>query len=167
MGRESEGCRVFVIIIETIKMEEKFYIQLFEDKQVRIVWDEEKEKYYFAVADIVEILTESKDVKQYIKRMRARDPELNSKWGTICTPVEMIAPDGKPRMTNASDLEGRGLSFHRRLMKDTHELSRNSFRKRKVFEAYQIVNIFLQSYPLSSRACPEYVQSYPILMRAV
>ena len=38
--------------------------------------------------------------------MRARDPELNSKWGTICTPFEMIAPDGKPHMTNASDLEG-------------------------------------------------------------
>ena len=71
-----------------------------------MVWDAEKEKYYFAVADIVEIVTESKDVKQYIKRMRARDLELNSKWGTICTPVEMIAPDGKPHMTNASDLEG-------------------------------------------------------------
>ena len=54
----------------------------------------------------IEILTESKDVKQYVKRMRARDPELNSKWGTICTPVEMLAPDGKSRKTNAADLEG-------------------------------------------------------------
>jgi len=87
-------------------MNENFAIQFFEGKQVRIVWDPVKEKYFFAVADIVEILTESKDVKQYVKRMRARDPELNSKWGTICTPVEMIAPDGKPHMTNASDLEG-------------------------------------------------------------
>ena len=87
-------------------MKENFYIQLFEGKQVRIVWDAEKEKYYFAVADIVEILTESKDVKQYVKRMRARDPELNSRWGTICTPTRMIAADGKPYMTNASDLEG-------------------------------------------------------------
>ena len=89
-----------------ITMKENFYIQFFEGKQVRIVWDAEKEKYYFAVADIVEILTESKDVKQYIKRMRARDPELNSRWGTICTPTQMIAADGKPYMTNASDLEG-------------------------------------------------------------
>ena len=87
-------------------MNENFAIQFFEGKQVRIVWDPVKEKYFFSVADIVEILTESKDVKQYVKRMRARDPELNSKWGTICTPVEMIAPDGKPHMTNASDLEG-------------------------------------------------------------
>ena len=87
-------------------MKENFYIQVFEGKQVRIVWDAEKEKYYFAVADIVQVLTDSNDVKQYIKRMRARDPELNSKWGTICTPVEMIAPDGKRRKTQAANLEG-------------------------------------------------------------
>ena len=60
----------------------------------------------FSVADIVEVLTDSTDVKQYVKRMRARDPELNSKWGTICTPVEMLAPDGKFHKTNASDLKG-------------------------------------------------------------
>ena len=58
-------------------------IQLFEGKQVRIAWDEEEEKYYFSIADIVQILTDSKDIKQYIKRMRTRDPELNSRWGTI------------------------------------------------------------------------------------
>ena len=87
-------------------MNEDFAIQFFEGKKVRIVWDAEKEKYYFAVADIVQVLTDSNDVKQYIKRMRARDPELNSKWGTICTPVEMPAPDGKRRKTTSADLEG-------------------------------------------------------------
>ncbi len=71
-------------------------------KKVRIVWDAEQEKYYFSVADIVQVLTDSADVKQYIKRMRARDSELNSKWGTICTPVEMLAPDGKRRKTQAA-----------------------------------------------------------------
>ena len=81
-------------------------ITLFEDTKVRIVWDDEQEKYYFSVADIVQILTDSADVKQYIKRMRSRDAELDSKWGTICTPVEMIAPDGKRRKTQAADLEG-------------------------------------------------------------
>ena len=55
---------------------------------------------------IVQVLTDSEDVKQYIKRMRARDPELNSNWGTICTLLEMLAPDGKRRKTNAADLEG-------------------------------------------------------------
>lgn len=87
-------------------MNENFAIQLFEGKKVRIVWDAEREKYYFAVADIVQVLTDSEDVKQYVKRMRARDPELNSNWGTICTPLEMIAPDGKRRKTQAADLEG-------------------------------------------------------------
>ena len=81
-------------------------IQLFEGKQVRIVWNEEQEKYYFSVTDIVQVLTDSKDAKQYIKRMRARDPELNSRWGTICTPTEMMASDGKVYKTQAADLEG-------------------------------------------------------------
>ena len=81
-------------------------IKLFEGKQVRIVWDEEHEKYYFSVLDIVQVLTDSADAKQYIKRLRTRDAELNLKWGTICTPVEMLAPDGKRRKTQAADLEG-------------------------------------------------------------
>lgn len=68
-------------------MNENFAIQLFEGMKVRIVWDEEQEKYYFSVTDIVQVLTDSEDVKQYIKRMRARAPELNSNWGTICTPL--------------------------------------------------------------------------------
>jgi len=87
-------------------MNENVAIQLFEGRKVRVAWDAEQEKYYFSVVDIVQILTESVDVKQYIKRMRARDQELNSKWGTICTPVEMLAPDGKRRKTQAADLEG-------------------------------------------------------------
>lgn len=87
-------------------MNNNFAIQLFEGKKVRIAWDAEQEKYYFAVADIVQILTESKDVKQYIKRMRVRDYELNIRWGTICTPTEMMAADGKVYKTQAADLEG-------------------------------------------------------------
>jgi hypothetical protein len=76
-------------------MTQQTAIKLFDEKKVRIVWDDVEEKYYFAVADIVQILTDSNDAKQYIKRMRSRDPELNFKWGTICTPVEMLASDGK------------------------------------------------------------------------
>ena len=52
------------------------------------------------------MLSESKDVKQYIKKMRSRDPELNSKWGTICTPVRMMTADGKYRKINAADTKG-------------------------------------------------------------
>ncbi len=81
-------------------------ITLFEDTKVRIVWDDEQEKYYFSVSDIVQILTDSANVKQYIKRMRSRDAELDSRWGTICTPTEMVAADGKRYKTQAADLEG-------------------------------------------------------------
>ena len=87
-------------------MDDNFAIQLFEGKRVRIVWDAEQEKYYFSVVDIVQVLTDSADAKQYIKKMRARDPELDSKWGTICTPVEMRAFDGKRRKVQAADLQG-------------------------------------------------------------
>lgn len=81
-------------------------IKRFEDSPIRTAWDEEKEEWYFSVADVVTILTESTDVKQYIKKMRNRDSELNLKWGTICTPVEMIASDGKKRKINAANTEG-------------------------------------------------------------
>ena len=87
-------------------MDDNFAIQLFEGKKVRIVWDEEQEKYYFAVADIVQVLTDSVDVKQYIKRLRARYSELDSVWGTICTPHQFVSTDGKKHAVNCSDLQG-------------------------------------------------------------
>ena len=76
-------------------MEDKFAIQLFEGTKVRVVWDEEQEKYFFSVVDIIQVLTDSVDPKQYIKRLRSRDSELNLRWGTICTLTEMRAADGK------------------------------------------------------------------------
>ena len=87
-------------------MNENFAIQLFEGKKVRIAWDAEQEKYYFSVTDIVQVLTDSVNPRDYIKKMLRRDPELKSKWGTICPPVAMLAPDGKKRKTQAADLEG-------------------------------------------------------------
>ena len=82
----------------------KNQIKLFEGQKVRSIWDEEKEEWYFSVVDIVAALTESTDPKQYIKKMRSRDPELNAKWGTICTPLEIIAKDGKKRKSSMVDL---------------------------------------------------------------
>jgi hypothetical protein len=87
-------------------MEENKSIKLFEQKQVRTHWDKEQEKWYFSIADVVEVLSESKNVKQYIKKMRSRDAELNSNWGTICTPLKMIAADGKKRNIQAADTKG-------------------------------------------------------------
>ena len=79
-------------------------IALFEQKEIRRKW--ENDKWYFSVVDVVQVLTDSTDPKQYIKKMRARDPELGTKWGTICTPVRMSAADGKMRQVQAADTEG-------------------------------------------------------------
>lgn len=87
-------------------MDEKNAIRLFEDKKIRTAWDEEQEEWYFSVQDVVAVLAESSDPKQYIKKMRARDPELSANWGTICTPIQMSAADGKMRKIQAADTEG-------------------------------------------------------------
>jgi len=81
-------------------------VKIFDQTKIRVVWDDEAEKWYFSIADVVQVLTESADVKQYIKRLRSRDPELNLNWGTICTPLEMQARDGKQREVQAADLQG-------------------------------------------------------------
>lgn len=81
-------------------------IQLFENQKIRVAWDEQREEWYFSVVDVVAVLTDSKDPKQYIKKMRSRDAELNGKWGTICTPVEMVGLDGKRRKIQAADTKG-------------------------------------------------------------
>lgn len=81
-------------------------IQLFADKQIRTYWDDGKELYYFCILDVVEALTDSNDPKQYIKRMRQRDPGLNSVWGTICTPHQFISSDGKRHQANCASLGG-------------------------------------------------------------
>lgn len=81
-------------------------IILFESKKVRRVWSEKDQKWYFSIQDIIEILTGSADIKQYVKKLKSRDPELRNNWGTICTPVEMSAADGKIRKVQASDTEG-------------------------------------------------------------
>lgn len=81
-------------------------IKEFQSNQIRTVWNDETGEWYFSVVDVVRALTDSVDAKQYIKKMRSRDQELNSKWGTICTPVKMLAPDGRMRKSQASSLEG-------------------------------------------------------------
>ena len=79
-------------------------IALFKGKEIRkTIHDNE---WWFSVSDVVEALTDSKDIRQYIKRMRSRDAELNSYWGTICTPLEMKARDDKVRKINCANTEG-------------------------------------------------------------
>jgi len=79
-------------------------IALFKGKQIRKTIH--NDEWWFSVSDVVEALTDSRDSRQYIKRMRSRDSELNSYWGTICTPLEMTAKDGKKRRINCANTEG-------------------------------------------------------------
>ena len=79
-------------------------LAIFKGKEIRRTLY--KNEWWFSVADVVEVLTDSADSRQYIKKMRQRDPELDSYWGTICTPLELIAPDGKKRETNCANTEG-------------------------------------------------------------
>ena len=87
-------------------MTKKNQIQIFNDRRVRTVWDSDKEEWYFSIVDVVEALTDSTDPKQYIKKMRSRDPELNTNWGTICPLVPMVGADGKNRRAMAADPKG-------------------------------------------------------------
>ena len=84
-------------------------LKLFESKHIRSIWNEAEQKWYFSVQDVVLVLTDSSDIKQYIKRILSRDEQLKNNWGTICTLVEMKAADalysqGQDQRTGAIDL---------------------------------------------------------------
>lgn len=86
-------------------MAKKNSIKLFEDKLVRSVWDEEKEEWFFSVNDVVQILTDSTNVTDYIKKMRKRDEELGKGWGQIVTPLSVQTAGGKQK-TNFANTQG-------------------------------------------------------------
>ena len=86
-------------------MADESIIKLFEGKQVRVVWNEKEEKYYFSVVDIVQVLTDSLNPTDYIKKMKARDKELAKGWGQIVTPLVYQTAGGKQKI-NFADLEG-------------------------------------------------------------
>jgi hypothetical protein len=73
-------------------------IKLFESKQIRTVWNETDEKWYFVVEDVVAVLTDSTDPKQYIKRMRQRDEELAKGWVQFVPTLAVDTPGGKQKM---------------------------------------------------------------------
>lgn len=79
-------------------------LALFEEKQIRKTWKDEK--WYFSIEDVIYALTDSKDPKQYIQKLKQRDVEIKMNWGTICTMVQMAAKDGKKRRIQMSNTEG-------------------------------------------------------------
>src|SRR5574344_659085 len=80
-------------------------LKLFEDRKVRTVWDEEQEKWFFSIVDIVGILTDSSNPTDYLKKMRKRDEQPALYIGTNCPQITMLTETGKRRKTLAGDTQ--------------------------------------------------------------
>lgn len=80
-------------------------IKLFQDKKIRSVWNDEEEQWYFVLEDVVEALTDSKDPKQYVKRMKLRDPELAKGWVQIVSTLA-VQTSGGPQRMNCANIKG-------------------------------------------------------------
>jgi len=77
-------------------------IKLFESKQIRTVWNEPDGKWYFVVADVIQVLTDTPNPGDYIKKMRKRDEELSKGWGQFVTPLSVDTIGGKQKLNCAS-----------------------------------------------------------------
>ena len=80
-------------------------IQLFEEKKVRAVWDDVEEKWYFSVVDVVEVLTESPNPRNYWKVLKHRLKKEGNETVTNCNQLKLLAEDGKMRKTDVADTE--------------------------------------------------------------
>lgn len=80
-------------------------IKLFESKQIRTVWNEAEQKWYFVVADVVQVLTDTPNPTDYIKKMRKRDELLSQGWGQLVTPLLVDTPGGKQKL-NCANAQG-------------------------------------------------------------
>ena len=80
-------------------------VKLFEDRNVRAAWDEQNEKWWFAVVDVVAILTESENPQAYWRKLKERLKKEGNETVTNCHGLKMPAPDGKMRLTDVADTE--------------------------------------------------------------
>ena len=81
-------------------------IVLFEEGEIRRIWDEDEEKYYFSVVDIISILSESKNPRVYWSQLKRREKQASGQLFTFCKQFKFRAPDGKMRRTDCADVEG-------------------------------------------------------------
>ncbi len=80
-------------------------VQLFENKQVRSVWDAEAEKWYISIVDVVQVLTESADGRKYWNKLKQRLREEGNESVTNCHQLKLPASDGKKYLTDVADVE--------------------------------------------------------------
>ena len=86
-------------------MTKKETLKLFEERKVRTVWDDEKEKWYFSIVDVVSVLTDSIDATAYWRKLKQRLKEEGNETVTNCHGLKMKATDGKMRLTDVADTE--------------------------------------------------------------
>ena len=86
-------------------MTKKQAIQLFEEQKVRTIWDDEQEKWYFCVVDVVEVLTDSANPQTYWRVLKNRLKKEGNETVTNCNALKMRAADGKMRLTDVADTE--------------------------------------------------------------
>ena len=86
-------------------MTKKQAIQLFEERKVRTIWDDEHEKWYFSIVDVVAVLTESTNPQAYWRKLKQRLTEEGNQTVTNCHAFKMKAADGKMRLTDVADQE--------------------------------------------------------------
>lgn len=86
-------------------MTQKESIKLFEQKQVRSVWDDSNEKWYFSVVDVIEILTESTNPRKYWSVLKTRLKKEGSELATNCSQLKLKSSDGKFYKTDVADTE--------------------------------------------------------------
>ena len=86
-------------------MTQKQAIQLFEERKVRTVWDDEAGKWYVSIVDVIAVLTESKDAAAYWRKLKQRLKAEGNETVTNCHGLKKTAPDGKMRLTDVADVE--------------------------------------------------------------
>lgn len=86
-------------------MTKKETLKLFEERKVRTVWDDEEEKWYFSIVDVVSVLTDSVDATAYWRKLKQRLKEEGNETVTNCHGLKMKATDGKMRLTDVADTE--------------------------------------------------------------
>ena len=84
-------------------MIQKEAIKIFQEKEVRTIWDSDQEKWYFSIVDVVSVLTDSADGRKYWNKLKQRLKEEGNETVTNCHQLKMRAADGKMRMTDVAD----------------------------------------------------------------
>ena len=86
-------------------MTKKEAIEIFEEKKVRTVWDDEQEEWYFSIIDTIEVLTETDRPRKYWSDLKSKLKKEGSELSEKIGQLKMISPDGKKRMTDVADTE--------------------------------------------------------------